>query len=82
MGWLRRGVASAAAHALTTAAFQLNGIQEVHIHCDEANLASAGVTRGLGFRLLRTIEDEVHAPAEVGRRMEWAITLSEWNSVD
>jgi RimJ/RimL family protein N-acetyltransferase len=79
-GWLRRGIASAAARALTTAAFQLTGMQEVHIHCDEANVASAGVPRGLGFRLLRTIEDEADAPAEVGRSMEWAITVSEWNS--
>ena len=81
VGWLRRGIASAAARALTTAAFQLTGMQEVHIHCDEANLASAGVPLGLGFRLLRIIEDEVDAPAEVGRSMEWAITVSEWNSV-
>ena len=65
VGWLRRGIASAAARALTTAAFQLTGMQEVHIHCDEANLASAGVPRGLGFRLLRRIEDGVDAPAEV-----------------
>jgi RimJ/RimL family protein N-acetyltransferase len=79
-GWLRRGIASAAARALTTAAFQLTAMQEVHIHCDEANAASTGVPRGLGFRLLRTILDEVDAPAEVGRSMEWAITLSEWNS--
>ena len=33
------------------------------------------------FRLFRTIEDEVDAPAEVGRRMEWVITASEWNTV-
>ena len=80
-GWLRRGIASAAARALTTAAFQLTGMEEVHIHCDEANVASAGVPRGLGFRLRRTIDDEVSACAEVGRSMEWAITLSEWNSL-
>ena len=61
----------------TTAAFQLTGMEEVHIHCDEANVASAGVPRGLGFRLLRTIEDEVDAPAEVGRSMEWVIAESE-----
>ncbi len=78
--WLRRGIASAAARTLTTAAFQLTGIQEVHIHCDEANVASARIPRGLGFRLLRTIEDEMDAPAEIGRSMEWVIAMSEWNS--
>jgi len=80
-GWLRGGIASAAARALTEAAFQLPGMEEVHIHCDEANLASAGVPRGLGFRLQRTVEDEVTAPAEVGRSMEWAITVNDWNSI-
>jgi RimJ/RimL family protein N-acetyltransferase len=80
-GWLRRGIASAAARALTEAAFQLPGMEEVHIHCDEANLASAGVPHGLAFRLQRTVEDEVTAPAEVGRSMEWAITVNDWNSI-
>jgi len=77
-GWLRRGVASAAARALAIAAFELPDIEEVHIHCDEANVASAGVPRRLGFHLLRTVEDEANAPAEVGRSMEWVITAKEW----
>jgi RimJ/RimL family protein N-acetyltransferase len=78
--WLRRGVASAAARALTTAAFQLQGLDEVQIHCDEANVASAGIPRGLGFRLLRTVQEEAQAPSEVGRSMEWAITAEEWQA--
>jgi RimJ/RimL family protein N-acetyltransferase len=57
------------------------GIEEVHIHCDEANVASAAVPRRLRFRLLRTFEDEVHAPAEIGRSMEWAMSAEDW-SVD
>ena len=80
-GWLRRGIAAAAARALTSAAFTMPGIEEVHIHCDEANVASAAVPRRLGFRLLRTVEDEVHAPAEIGRSMEWAMSTEDW-SVD
>jgi RimJ/RimL family protein N-acetyltransferase len=76
-GWLRRGIASAAARGLMKAAFELPGIEEVHIHCDEANRASAGVPRGLGFRLQRIVEDEADAPAEVGRSMEWVLTTSE-----
>jgi len=79
VGWLRRGVASAAARALTSAAFQLPGIDEVHIRCDEANVASAGVPRNLGFRLLRTVEDDVDAPGEVGRRMEWLMVRGRWD---
>jgi RimJ/RimL family protein N-acetyltransferase len=77
-GWLRRGVATAAARALTSAAFAMQGIEEVHIHCDEANVASAGVPRRLDFRLVRTVEDNVDAPAEIGRSMEWAMTAEQW----
>jgi RimJ/RimL family protein N-acetyltransferase len=78
VGWLRRGIATAAARALTSAAFGMPGIEEVRIHCDEANVASAGVPRRLGFKLLRTVEDHVGAPAETGRSMEWAITAGRW----
>jgi RimJ/RimL family protein N-acetyltransferase len=75
---LRAGIASAAARALTLAAFNLSGIDEVHIHCDEANSASAGVPRGLGFRLMRTVDDEPKAPAEIGRSLEWVLTRRDW----
>ncbi len=77
-GWLRQGIATAAARALTSIAFTMPGIDEVHIHCDEANVASAAVPRHLGFRLLRTVEDTIDAPAEIGRGMEWAITAGQW----
>lgn len=77
-GWLRRGIASAAARALTSAAFDSSEIEEVHIHCDEANVASACIPQRLGFRLMRTVKDQVDAPAQVGRSMEWVITLEEW----
>jgi RimJ/RimL family protein N-acetyltransferase len=78
VGWLRRGVATSAARALTSAAFQMPDIDEVQIHCDKANSASAAVPRRLGFRLLRMVNDEATAPGEVGVSMEWAITRSEW----
>jgi RimJ/RimL family protein N-acetyltransferase len=72
-GWLRRDIATASARA---------GIEEVHIHCDEANVASAAVPRRLGFRLIRTVDDEVHAPAEIGRSMEWAVSAEHWDRVE
>jgi RimJ/RimL family protein N-acetyltransferase len=77
-GWLRRGIATAAARALTAAAFAVPEMEEVHIHCDEANLPSAAVPHRLGFRLTRIVDDEAHAPAEVGRSMEWVMRRSEW----
>ena len=79
-GWLRRGIATAAARALTGAAFDLPQIGEVHIHCDEANVVSAGVPRRLGYRLLRVVPDEITAPAEAGRSMEWVTSRDEWAS--
>ena len=77
-GWLRRGIATAVAGALTSAAFTIPEIEEVQIHCDEANVASAGVPRRLGFRLLRTIEATVDAPGEIGREMVWSVTDAQW----
>jgi RimJ/RimL family protein N-acetyltransferase len=55
-------------------------IEEVHIHCDEANVASAAVPHRLGFRLARVVDDEVTAPAEVGRRMEWVMGRQDWTA--
>lgn len=78
VGWLRQGIATSVAHALTTVAFSMPEIHEVHIHCDEANVASAAVPRRLGFRLERVVADEVTASAEVGRSMEWVIGRNEW----
>ena len=82
--WVRAsrlaGHRPATARALTTAVFQLTGIRQVHVHCDEANRASAGVLVVWGF-VAQTLKDEVDAPAEVGRSMEWAITASEWKSI-
>lgn len=78
VGWLRRGIATAAARALTSAAFLEPEIEEVHIHCDQANQASAAIPQRLGFRLARIVEDEIHAPAEVGRSMEWVMTRNDW----
>jgi RimJ/RimL family protein N-acetyltransferase len=67
----RRGYATAAAQAVTSAAEALPGIRQVQIHCDEANVASAGVPRKLGYRLDRIEAHEPEAPGERGRRMIW-----------
>ena len=67
----RRGYATAAARALTQVALALPGTKQVEIHCDEANTASAGVPRKLGYRLDRVEPHEPEAPGEQGRRMIW-----------
>jgi RimJ/RimL family protein N-acetyltransferase len=67
----RRGYATAAARALTPVALELSRTRRVEIHCDEANSASAGVPRKLGYRLDRVEAHEREAPGERGRRMIW-----------
>lgn len=74
----RRGYATAAARALTAAAFALGWVDRVEIHCDEANVASAGVPRRLGFRLDRIEDDTVEAPGETGRSMIWVAEAGTW----
>ncbi|MFJ5231874.1 GNAT family N-acetyltransferase [Kitasatospora sp. NPDC088391] len=66
-----RGLATAAARALTGAGFALPGIDRVEIHCDETNAASAAVPRKLGYTLDRIESAAVTAPAETGRKMFW-----------
>jgi RimJ/RimL family protein N-acetyltransferase len=67
----RRGYATAAAQAMTQVALALPGTRRVEIHCDEANTASAGVPRKLGYRLDRVEKHDKEAPGERGRRMIW-----------
>ena len=78
VGHTRRGIATACAAALTTVAFALRGIERVEIHCDEANVASAGVPARLGYHLGHVVEHEPEAPGEVGRRMVWLMHRREW----
>ncbi|WP_329494344.1 GNAT family N-acetyltransferase [Kitasatospora herbaricolor] len=66
-----RGLATAAARALTAAVLALPGITRAEIHCDEANTRSAAVPRRLGYRLDRTDAAPVSAPGETGRKMIW-----------
>jgi RimJ/RimL family protein N-acetyltransferase len=67
----RQGHATAAAGALTDAAWTLPDVERVEIHCDEANVASAAVPARLGYRLDRIEDDEPQAPAVSGRSMIW-----------
>ncbi len=66
-----RGHATAAARALTEAAWTLPDVERVEIHCDEANKASAAVPARLGYRLDRIDDDPVVAAGETGRSMIW-----------
>lgn len=71
------GFCTAAAGALTNAALEHLDVVRVEIHCDEANVRSQAVPRRLGYRLDRVEDDEVEAPAEVGRSMIWIFPASQ-----
>jgi RimJ/RimL family protein N-acetyltransferase len=73
-----RGIATAAAGALTDAGFRLAGIDRMEIHCDAANRPSARVAAKLGYRLVRSVALAPSAPAETGTRSIWALERAEW----
>lgn len=69
----RRGIATAAAGKLTAVALSLPEVSRVEIHCDAANIASAGVAAKLGYRLDRVDPVPPAAPGESGRKMIWVL---------
>jgi ribosomal-protein-serine acetyltransferase len=70
-----KGVATAAAAALTDAALTLPGVDRVEIHHDELNRASERVPVKLGYRHVGTCVSRFdRAPAESGRCKVWRIT--------
>jgi RimJ/RimL family protein N-acetyltransferase len=74
----RRGYATSASGALTSAALALPGITVVEIHHDRANLASEAVPRRLGFVLVGDYAREPVAPAETGIFRVWRMPLERW----
>ena len=77
----RRGLARAAVWMLTDAAFSVPGIEAVEIHHDKANVASAGIPRGLGFRSVGETPDGASAPAEVGIDCTWRMDRESWEAL-
>ncbi|GAA4067224.1 GNAT family N-acetyltransferase [Actinomadura miaoliensis] len=70
----RRGLASTATALVTDVAFALPGIERTEIHCDPANIASAGVPRVLGYRLDRVQDRDPALFGEPGREMVWVMS--------
>ena len=64
--------------ALTHLGFGVDEIERVEIHHDKANVASAGVPRGLGFELVTESPDEISAPGEIGIDCAWVVTRDAW----
>jgi RimJ/RimL family protein N-acetyltransferase len=74
--WTGRGVATAAAAALTEAALALPGIDRVEIRHDVANKASQRVPEKLGFELVGEVPSspDMIAPGDSGTVKVWRIT--------
>lgn len=74
-----KGVATAAARALTDAAFEIEGIERVRIQCEDTNARSARVPEKLGYTF-----DGVHVPEDgpcEGRPTQmWWMHRSDWPS--
>jgi RimJ/RimL family protein N-acetyltransferase len=70
-GYHRRGIARESARLLANTAMATPGVRRVEIHCDEGNIASAGVARTLGFRFDRVTTVPIDAPGTNGRLMIW-----------
>jgi RimJ/RimL family protein N-acetyltransferase len=72
-----KGVATAAARALTEAAFGIDGIQRVRIQCEDVNVRSARVPEKLGYTFdgVRVPED---GPCSGRPTQVWWMQRSDW----
>ncbi len=66
-----KGVATAAARALTHAALALPGLDRVQIHTDRANARSAAIPPRLGYVMVRVDHRPPAAPGETGDLLIW-----------
>jgi RimJ/RimL family protein N-acetyltransferase len=86
--WIRtevthRGLATAVARALTTAAFaHVPTADTVEIRMDTHNERSAAVPPRLGFRLAREVDHPVDAPGQSGRWLVWEMDRADWMVAD
>jgi RimJ/RimL family protein N-acetyltransferase len=67
----RRGYASAAAKALTEAAFNYLDVDRVTIRMDQGNVASASVPPKIGYRLLSEEARKIESPGHTGKGFVW-----------
>lgn len=72
------GLATAAARALTGAAFAVPSVARVEIHNDKANAASAAVPAKLGYRLVDEYERAPEATGESGVFQRWLMSSDDW----
>jgi ribosomal-protein-serine acetyltransferase len=77
----RRGYATEATRALTSAAFEhLPRLRVVEIRMDKANAASAGVPSKLGYQLVGEEDRDIVTPGHTGRGLIWHTTPATWQT--
>jgi len=78
---VRKGYATTASAALTSLAFTFPEVDAVEIHHDQANTASEGVPRKLGYAYVGEQARDVQAPSETGIQRVWRMRRADWPSV-
>lgn len=81
-GHLRRGYATLAATALTSAAVDAARVDFVEIRHDKANVASGRVPAALGYTRLGEESRPRTAPAEIGTTVVWRMRRETWLARD
>ncbi|MGH9057438.1 MAG: GNAT family N-acetyltransferase [Acidimicrobiales bacterium] len=77
----RHGYATAAARALTDAAFDhVAGAERIEIRMDSANSAGAAIPRRLGYRLGGEVERDVRTTGQRGFGYVWSIDRASWGT--
>lgn len=76
----RRGLATAAARALTDAALALPAITHTEIHHDKANVASGRIPPKLGYELIASVPRPQQAPAEIGIECRLRMDRDRWTA--
>ena len=74
----RRGIATAAAGAVTDHAFARPDIDRLEIHHDRANVASEGIPRRLGYALVGEEPSVIATPEQSGVHLIWRLTRDDW----
>jgi len=71
---LRQGLATEAAAALTRAAFEIERVKRVEIHCDPQNVHSAAIPKKLGYLCEATLRGRLPLPDGTSRdTMIWTL---------
>jgi RimJ/RimL family protein N-acetyltransferase len=74
----RQGLATEAAALLTEGAFSVPEVDHVEIHHDQANRASGGIPRRLGFSFQGEARPGTVAPEGVGIDWVWRMDRADW----